>query len=254
MDKIEYFTANEEDAYARCCFDPILNIKSIQIHNVDLVSVSHTTLEEFDEGVPNTNVVNAAYVTTQARLKLYEYLEILGERVCYCDTGNIIIIYHVSSILYIFTIYEYILDSVIYVSRPGDKDIPLGNKLGDMTSELKDFESGSYISQFIAAGPKSYCYNVHQPSSEQVVRVVKNKGQPFTYHTSHLINYESVCKLVKEYVQKKQTKEIEVTMPKIGIKMKPEAGIVTKTISKKFKVVFDKRIVKSDFSTLPFGY
>lgn len=89
MDKIEYFTSNEEDAFARLCFDLTISVKMIQFHNFDLASASHNVLEEFDEGVPNTNVVNAAYVTTQARLKLYEYLEVLGDRVCYCDTGKL---------------------------------------------------------------------------------------------------------------------------------------------------------------------
>ena len=34
----------------------------------------------------NVNVAVAAYVTTQAHLKLYEYLRELGESVLYCDT------------------------------------------------------------------------------------------------------------------------------------------------------------------------
>ena len=40
----------------------------------------------------NVNVAVAAYVTTQARLKLYEYLSKLRESVLYCDTDSVIFI------------------------------------------------------------------------------------------------------------------------------------------------------------------
>lgn len=55
-----------------------------------------------------TNVVLAAFVTSHARLKLYSYLERLGERVCYFDT-----------------------DSVIYATSPDDTYHPeMGDYLG----------------------------------------------------------------------------------------------------------------------------
>jgi hypothetical protein len=38
------------------------------------------------------NVAVAAYFTTQARLKLYEYRRVLGESVLYCDTDSTIYI------------------------------------------------------------------------------------------------------------------------------------------------------------------
>ena len=43
-------------------------------------------------------------------------------------------------------------DSVIYVSRPGDVyEPPLGDYLGDMTSELPP---DCHISEFVSGGPK----------------------------------------------------------------------------------------------------
>jgi len=39
--------------------------------------------DEFLELLKNTNIIIASYVTAQARLKLYSYLEILQERVLY---------------------------------------------------------------------------------------------------------------------------------------------------------------------------
>ena len=40
----------------------------------------------------NVNVAVVTYVTTQARLKLYEYVSMLGESVLYCDTDSAIFI------------------------------------------------------------------------------------------------------------------------------------------------------------------
>ena len=45
--------------------------------------------EEFVESNIKTNVVIAAYTTSQARLKFYSYLEQLGSRTLYADTDSI---------------------------------------------------------------------------------------------------------------------------------------------------------------------
>ena len=44
--------------------------------------------QEFEDVLPNTNVVIAAFTTAQARLKLYSYMKLLGTRVLYTDTGK----------------------------------------------------------------------------------------------------------------------------------------------------------------------
>jgi len=49
-------------------------------------------------------------------------------------------------------------DSVIYTTKPGQSDIPLGDFLGDMTKELDD---GDFITEFKSAGPKNYGYKIH---------------------------------------------------------------------------------------------
>lgn len=59
-----------------------------------------------------TNVVIAAYTTAQARLKLYSYLESLGDRTLYADT-----------------------DSIIFTARLGEWSPPLGDYLGVITDE-----------------------------------------------------------------------------------------------------------------------
>ena len=66
----------------------------------------------------HTNEVIGAYGTAGARIHLYRNLDRLGERAIYCDT-----------------------DSVIY-TQPRDEPgfIETGDKLGDITSELRPTE------------------------------------------------------------------------------------------------------------------
>ncbi|CAB4015355.1 DNA polymerase [Paramuricea clavata] len=77
-----------------------------------------------DVQTPNskTNVVIAAFTTAYARLKLYEVLDQLNERVLYYDT-----------------------DSVIFVSKPGESEPPLGPYLGQLTDELKEGHITTFI-------------------------------------------------------------------------------------------------------------
>ncbi|XP_049826242.1 uncharacterized protein LOC126266383 [Aethina tumida] len=123
------------------CFDllahPSKNVNSITPVNEQTVVINWEYADEAVESLPTMNVVIAAFVTAQARLKLYEYLEMLDTRVLYYDT-----------------------DSVIYVSNNHFPDPPTGKFIGDMTDELEVYGIGSYITEFVSGGPKNYAYSV----------------------------------------------------------------------------------------------
>ncbi len=86
-----------------------------------------------------TNIFLATFTTCFARLKLYDLLDTLGERVIYFDT-----------------------DSAIFLSRPGDVDPPTGDFLGDLTDELK----GSYITDFGQRGSEELRISDQQRQTE----------------------------------------------------------------------------------------
>lgn len=97
----------------------------------------HFKKEHDDRGVsPNLNIFVAAFTTCWARLRLYEALELLDERVLYFDT-----------------------DSVIFIHRPGEPDPPLGEYLGDFKNEL---EGDDAIVEFCSGGPKNYGYRTRR--------------------------------------------------------------------------------------------
>jgi len=91
--------------------------------NDQMVEVLYQYQKEDIPISPNLNIFVACFTTCWARLKLYEALEQLGERVLYYDT-----------------------DSVIYLEEPGQPCPVLGNYLGDFTSELADDD---FIVEFV---------------------------------------------------------------------------------------------------------
>ena len=104
-------------------------IPDVRILSPELVEVVTKRDDQDPEKSRATNVFIAAFTTCQARLKLYESLEILKDLVLYYDT-----------------------DSVVYKWKPGESEIALGVYLGDMTNEL---DEGDYIVEFITAGAKN---------------------------------------------------------------------------------------------------
>ncbi|KAL7377691.1 hypothetical protein ABVT39_003179 [Epinephelus coioides] len=124
------------------------------------------------------NVFIAAFTTAYGRLKLYDCLHQLQNRVLYLDT-----------------------DSLIYVAKEGEKGLKLGNYLGDLTDEL----GGDTIQEFAAAGPKSYAY-LTRKNKRAVLRV---KGITQTHKCCEKINFDSVKELVEGYLQNHRTGERE---------------------------------------------
>ena len=119
-------------------------VTDARLVNDETVEVHYRNVGEFAEQNNKVNIVIAAFTTAYARLKLYDLLDLLQERVLYYDT-----------------------DSVIYVHESGKPEPPLGDYLGDLTDEL----DGDYITTFVSGGPKNYAYVTNNDK-----RVTKNTG------------------------------------------------------------------------------
>ncbi|KAK3743586.1 hypothetical protein QZH41_010229, partial [Actinostola sp. cb2023] len=145
-------------------------------------------------------------------------LEELQERVLYFDT-----------------------DSVFYVTHPGQTSLPLGDYLGDLTSELK--RPGDFIREFVSTGPKSYAYVTDQGDKE-----VKCKGIPLNVTSSAVVNFKSMLRLV-EGMQEKYV----VTEPYRIQRDAKRRQLKTVQMSKDFRVVYDNR-VRRGVDTVPYGY
>ena len=184
----------------------------------DSILVQYVKKAEFEESLPNTNVVLAAYTTAHARLKLYSYLEPLQKSVLYYDT-----------------------DSIIYVYAPGRHRIPLGEFLGDMKDEL----DGDSIQTFVSGGPKNYAYLTKGGST-----CTKIRGITLNHRACKILNFDTLKKMVSNH---DFNSTVSVYNPhKIS---RRKDTIITLPEKKDYRLVYSKRrILGNGYDTVPYGY
>ena len=102
-------------------------IHTVRICSEDVELVITNNDDEYQHSFKQ-NVFIAAFTTSLARLRLYDALDFLGDRVLYCDT-----------------------DSVIYKTKRCQDKLPLGNFLGQFTDET----DGDVIVEFCSGGAKN---------------------------------------------------------------------------------------------------
>ena len=190
--------------------------------NDDMIEVQYRSTEEFAQQNGKVNVVIAAFTTAYARLKLYDLLDLLQERVLYYDT-----------------------DSVIYVHEPGKTEPPLGNYLGDLTDEL----NGDYITSFVSGGPKNYAYRTKNGKTDTKIR-----GITLDYAATGKLNHDVVRALVHLHTNCNTDAKVTVDIPFKITRDKKETNIVTKRMRKDYRVVYNKRVITENYETLPYGY
>ena len=198
-------------------------VSDARLVNDEMVEVHYKEKDEFAEQNDKVNIVIAAFTTAYARLKLYDLLDLLQERVLYYDT-----------------------DSVIYIHEPGKPDPPLGDYLGDLTDEL---DPGDYITTFISGGPKNYAYITNNGKSETKIR-----GITLDYAATKKINLDVMRHLVHSHVNCHTEEKVTVDIPFKITRDKKEKNIVTKRMKKDYRVVYNKRVITENYGTLPYGY
>ena len=197
-------------------------VRDAQLVNDETVEIQYIEKEGFVKENDKVNIVIAAFTTAYARLKLYDLLDLLQERVLYYDT-----------------------DSVVYIHQPGKPDPPLGDYLGELTDELK----GDYITTFISGGPKNYGYITNTGEA-----ILKIRGITLTYDASKTINVDVMHDLVESYVESRNQNKVTINIPYKITRDKKEKNIVTKRTKKYYRIVYNKRIVKENYETVPYGY
>ena len=213
--------------------DPMKEIHDFQLITDEILMVQYRYIKEFETGGKKTNIFIAAFTTCFARLKLYSELHRLGTRVLYTDT-----------------------DSIIFLSREGQYEPELGDYLGEFTCELSCKDVGCnvtgclkrhYIEEFISAGPKNYSYRTD-------IQTTKCKVRGFTLNkcTSMLINFD----FMKEMVTACNDSNINrsVTEPSKITRHKTKSMIYNRPLSKRYRKVYDKRVILSNYETRPFGF
>ncbi|XP_031334749.1 uncharacterized protein LOC116166444 [Photinus pyralis] len=203
--------------------DPAVEVIGILAINEETLVVNYQYKEESYSALSTVNVSIAAYVTTQARLKLYSYMEKLGERVLYFDT-----------------------DSIIYISREGEYEPETGNYLGDMTNELEVYGPESYITEFASGGPKNYGFAVYSPTQDKHFQSCKVKGISINHEVSKSVNFETMKNMIiyEEPPQKILYKNFERTVDHQVLTVEKEKIFRPNLLKRRF----------SKYDSYPYGF
>ena len=182
----------------------------------DAIYVKFQEKKDLKTSLRRTNVAICAMLTANARLRLYEELEKLGKRVCYCDT-----------------------DSIIYEYDESKYNVKMGKLLGDWEAEG---EEDHKITEFCGIAPKAYSYKLQGEKSYEI----KSKGIRMTEENKRLVTFDSYKKLIDD--------QKIIKVDKMDFK-KTKKGIQT-IHSKKdiaFDPQQFKRQIINKYETLPYG-
>ena len=203
------------------------SLRNLRICTDDVLEAVFTEVE--DNVVPSvkTNIFIACFTTAWARLKLYEALDVLKEKVLYFDT-----------------------DSVIYKWKRNAPELPLGQYLGQFTNELDD--PSDYITEFVSGGAKNYGYRTKHGKTDCKVR-----GFTLNVRGKEVLNFETMKKNILSELNDPQEERrvIKVTNPIHFKRDTTNKSIKLVHQVKKYGLVFDKRVIdKESKISYPFGY
>jgi hypothetical protein len=217
--KTQFKAVKTKEELLDIVYNDTIIVKNIHFYD-RIAHVYYNDLEVLHEGGKDSNVALGAFVIAYARVKLYNEIHNLGDRVLYFDT-----------------------DSIIFINRGIDGEyVPeLGKILGDFTNEL---DVGTHIIEFVSAGPKNYGYLTSDNK-----KVIKVKGFSLRAGASEVLNYDRMVEIVKN-----QTGEcVNVSHFKF-IRNKKDFTMRTEEGFKKYKQVYTKKILLNVLSTIPYNY
>ena len=226
LNKTQIQQFDDPQAFHRFLDTSTLDVRHVSIINDQMVEVHYQHQEEDIPVSPNLNIFVACFTTCWARLRLYEALQLLGERVLYYDT-----------------------DSVIFLEEENQSNPVLGDYLGEFTSELDDDD---YIVEIVSGGPKNYGYQTKNGHVECKVRGFRLNSEGKTQ-----LNYSVMRQNVLDEIQKPQKKPRQTQVIKTHqIVRDPKTyQLFTFPDYKRYQLVYDKRVVDPiSFHTYPYGY
>lgn len=113
--------------------------------------------------------------------------------------------------------------------------------MGELTSETGD----KHITTFVSGGPKNYAYELNDGST-----CCKVRGITLNYRNACMINFDTISRMVRNASQDVVT----VTNPCKIVRNLKTRSILSRSESKDYRIVYTKRVIVSDYNTLPYGY
>ncbi|KAK3107046.1 hypothetical protein FSP39_005868 [Pinctada imbricata] len=209
--------------------------KDFHLFDDDCLVLEYCNKKEYTSPTKDANIFIAVFTTAHARLKLYEELERLGERVLYFDT-----------------------DSIIYVTDVTKQEyVPVtGDFLGDLTNEVtcketkcrnKNCTSEHFITQFVSAGPKNYAF-----LTDNGFHCCKIRGFTLNYENAKTLNFHVMDRMLGRYPEHRD--QVYIRNKSKITRCKKRIKIFNREEHKKYEINYVKRVIRDDKTTVPYGY
>ena len=167
----------------------------------------------------------AAYLTAQARLKLYDYLSKLGKSVLYCDS-----------------------DSVIYIQNVDEHPkVETRYYLGDLKMNWKIYSLAPTLNNVYRSALKIMHFSVYPFTGKRTTKC-KVKRITLNYDNSKAVIITSLRNMILEDNTQLHVHNLR------KIKRKHGGVVVSEPERKEYKVVFKNQRLMNDFDSFPYGY
>lgn len=193
---------NDED-FVKLLVDDDFDFVDVDLHHGGAITVHRRKRVHVQQVKRTRNMLVAAHVTTYGRLRLFQFIELVGDLKVYCDT-----------------------DSLIFID---DKNLDLTE--GDMLGDLEDEEPNDQIVETIALGPKTYAYKTASGKTK-----IKAKGVTLNVECSELVNFDVMKQMVFD-------NDYAINVPQFRMNIHPDHTISNYYGEKIFRWTFDKRKV-----------
>ncbi|CAC5422864.1 unnamed protein product [Mytilus coruscus] len=97
-------------------------------------------------------------------------------------------------------------------------------------------------------GPKNYAYKLQKPYGDGIQTVCKVRGITLNYKNALSINFDAF----RDMVTSSEKKTITVVDEHKILRDSKSSRVITGQQSKDYRIVFDKRVIVSDYKTLPY--
>jgi hypothetical protein len=214
---------DEIDTILNNCQSGMFDITDMSMVGATVLMKGRFTREKAPD-LHNFYLPAGAWVPALGRVKLYQQLKLLDERVLYHDT-----------------------DSIIYIYDPLLYNIPEDDVLGGWSVEDIDAKHGGLV-EFVGMGPKSYGLRAHDGTTQ-----VKVKGLSLKLSHAPLLDFTVMRACVQAYLATGECSTIGI--PQLLFKYSMGHGISTKHILKRFRFQpGDLKGVLRGSVLYPFGY
>ncbi|KAH7697877.1 hypothetical protein AAVH_35036 [Aphelenchoides avenae] len=154
------------DVFCDIAYDDRLVLNTVEMVSEEAVHLTYAHKKDFVEEAPSSNIFVSLFMTSAARLRLYEYMRQVTD-------------HPQSELLYTDT------DSIIYEHPVGDKPVEVSKYLGQMSNEYPNHA----ILEYYSGGAKQYVRKLNSNENGKISHLLKLRGITLNYKAKKSISF-----------------------------------------------------------------